>query len=765
MRFNFKDNFEFEAFVRKLARECWGATGYSGPITVDGKERDGVLENDLQIFCLEITVAKSAKHTADACRKLDGLVRRLRGRHPDKGVTGWYITRDEPTGEQGAIINQYKTIIHHQTYDAFYAKIVDAKQYLFEREKKPFGSIRGPEDGRFDATLKYTPTKIFEPKSGNYTHTASLEKALSKGSLRLLLVGEYGAGKSMALRDIFRRLSLRYRSGGDSQFPVYINLREHIEQHDPDECLRRHASSVGLSKPERLVSAWRSGLVYLLLDGFDELAPRVATGSHRRAQDLRNSAITLVKRLVEETPLAGSILLAGRNNYFDTDHELHSAVGVDANWKLLELHDLDDEDLARFISDHGWQGGLPDWVPKKPLLIAYVKQQRLADFEEAEGDFTDSDPARGWDFLIDRICEREVSQVYVALDASELRRIFGRLATFARRRQDKRGPLSFSDSRQAFIEITGVEPEERSITAILRLPGLSGSLSGVEASGLERGSRFFVDGDFADALGAEDVARAIALPYEYSPAVHEGIMHPLSELGGALAYIRLGDSADTQLGAALRHFCANASGAVNGVLADIVGIVFQSGARVTQECFITNIYIPSLRVEGGADWSNFTFDCCAFEQLKFDFVDAPYVPNFQNCQIEKMFAPESVSEDLSAKLSEFSSVDSILPLSTSFESLRADGAPEMFLDLASVIDKVFIQSQRGRQVSALFRGRPNERRAHISAIIDRMRRGGWISISKRGGVEIAVPNLSRAAEAKRIIARKEVTHEFAASLE
>lgn len=319
MKFDFSDNFEFESFVRKIAKECWSCSGYSGAITIDGKERDGVLVNDHQIYCLEVTVAKTVKHTADSCAKLDSLVKRLRSMHPDKGVTGWYITRFEPTGEQGAVLAQYRTTVNHRTYEAFYASIVDAKEYLVERPKKPFGSIRSPENDRFDAELKYTPTKILNVNTGDFSHTGSIVRDMTRAPYRALIVGEYGVGKSMALRDIFRRLSDQYKKGSDSQFPVYVNLRDHVEQFDPDECLRRHASSVGMSSPEKLIKAWRSGLVYLLLDGFDELAPRIATSSRKRAQDLRNSAISLVRRLVDETPQEGSIVLAGRNNYFDTN--------------------------------------------------------------------------------------------------------------------------------------------------------------------------------------------------------------------------------------------------------------------------------------------------------------------------------------------------------------------------------------------------------------------------------------------------------------
>ncbi|MEI4471070.1 NACHT domain-containing protein [Frigidibacter sp. MR17.24] len=758
MKFNFSDSYEFEAFVRKLATQLWDATGYNGAITVDGKERDGILESRHMIYCLEVTTAKTTKHTVESCEKLCELVTGLREKHPDKGVTAWYITRFEPTGEQGAILSRHKTIVNHRTYEAFYSSIVDAKDYLIEREKKPFGSIRGPEDGRFDADLKYTPTKILDVDSGQVLHTGAIAKQIAKGPVRALLLGEYGAGKSMSLRDIFQKLSLQYRNGSDSQFPVYVNLRDHIEQYDPDECLRRHASSVGMKNPENLIKAWRSGLVYLLLDGFDELAPRIATGSRKRAQDLRNSAISLVRRLLDETPANGSILLAGRNNYFDSIDELRGAVGAKKDWRIFELHDLDSEDLARFISDHGWEGGLPDWVPKKPLLISYVKQSGLIDTPEGDAQVQISDPASGWDYLIDKICEREVGQVYVALEPEELRRIYGRLATFARGRSDSRGPLTFSDSRRAFVEITGVEPEERSITAILRLPGLSGNLSGVETSELERGSRYFIDADLADCLCAADVISAIKNPYEYPVDTHKSIQHELGELGRSVTFARFGNDGSQTIGDALRFFANIRSDSARNLCADIIGVVFSNSVSFSGDVEVSNGYFQKLRIEGGADFSSITFDTCGFEILEVDVFAERNMPKFQNSDIALLKGNSTMRSFLSESIESRNKVDDTEMADLSYDVLRNEGAPEKFLDLTSIIDKAFIQSQKGRQLAAMFRGRPEERRIVINGILDEMVKGGWISITRRGGAEIVVPNMSRAAEAKAIIAKKNFEH-------
>jgi hypothetical protein len=75
----------------------------------------------------------------------------------------------------------------------------------------------------------------------------------------------------MTMRYLYRQLRAAHLSGSTSQFPVYINLREHFGQSDPCEVLERHARNVGFERVGHLVRAWRAGYVHLILDGFDEL--------------------------------------------------------------------------------------------------------------------------------------------------------------------------------------------------------------------------------------------------------------------------------------------------------------------------------------------------------------------------------------------------------------------------------------------------------------------------------------------------------------
>ncbi|WP_449221229.1 NACHT domain-containing protein [Tistrella mobilis] len=761
MKFKFDNDLEFESFVRKIASEIWQARGYTGPITVDGRERDGILESENNIYCIEITVSKAAKHTKDACRKLESLIQKLRKQHPDKGVTGWYITRHEATGEQGSILKSFSHVIVHKTYDQFYGTMIDAKQYLMERPKKPFGSVRNPENDRFDTEVKYTPTKILETRSGKVEHSSTIFRSISRAPLRALLIGEYGAGKSMTLRDIYQRLSRNYMDGSDSQFPVYINLRDHIEQFDPDECLRRHAVSVGINTPEKLIRAWRSGLTYLLLDGFDELAPRIVTSSKIRAQNLRNSAVSLVKRFVDETPMEGSIIIAGRDNYFDNDEELCEAIGARKGWSIYKIHDLDDDDLDRFIRDQGWSGGLPSWLPKKPLLIAYIKKDDLFNNGDDDNIRWDRDPVQGWDYLIDKICVREVEQVYLALEPSELRSIYGRLSTMCRRKDNRRGPLTFSDSSQAFIDVTGVEPEERSITAILRLPGLSGAVPSAPDSEIERGSRYFVDTDFADALSAEDLYHAVRSPYHYKYKTHEKIIHPIGYLACGIFMHKMQFKVGEQIGEALRVFSSGYEEYYQNLCIDLIKLATENRERIPQNIFLHDIYMETLDIEDHVDISNVKFVSCAFEVININIDDLNGFPNFEGCQIGQINVNPSVFDEIIKVISVCNEIDEKVLNDFTYDDLRQFEIPDQFMDLLSILDKLFVQSLSGRLESAMYRGRPPERRRSIDSILRNMEREGWISYSKRAGERIIVPERTKALEARRIISGRETSHRFA----
>ena len=85
-----------------------------------------------------------------------------------------------------------------------------------------------------------------------------------------MLYGDYGSGKSMTLRDVYFKVRDQFASGKLIHCPIYLNLREHIAQTQPDEALYRHAEKIGFPEPHSLIAAWRAGFVTLFLESVRE---------------------------------------------------------------------------------------------------------------------------------------------------------------------------------------------------------------------------------------------------------------------------------------------------------------------------------------------------------------------------------------------------------------------------------------------------------------------------------------------------------------
>jgi Predicted NTPase (NACHT family) len=738
MRINFSTDKDFEAETRRIARILWSPKAYSGPITIDGAERDGLFENDDSIRCIEVTTSRTAAKAKHDCEKLDRLVRRLRAAHPDKGVTGWFITRDSPTGEQGAVLAQYRTTVNHRTFEQFFGMLIDSHEYLSYRNKKPFGSARTSDTNSFSIEdIPYVRVSFYRLDNSSAHSFGQLLRALqSTRGKRYLLLGEYGVGKSMALVEFYKELSRTHREGRDPAFPLYINLRDHSGETDPDMCIRKHAQSIGYSKPDNLIKAWRAGYVYLILDGFDEMTPRVATRSEKRARDLRESATSLVKRFVSETPSATPIILAGRNNYFDREEELFACTGVtQSGWDIYVIDDFSDEEAEKYLRLVNYTGHLPSWVPKKPLIVSYLVSQSIFEQEHHGMDV----PGIGWNYLIDRICHRELDQVHIALEVQELRRIYGRIGTFARKKADPRGPISFLDCRQAFLDILEVEPEERNVTALLRLPGLSGSGPTEGQTGsVERGSRWFIEKDFADAVSSEDLYRFLNDPYGFDLRAFQGVQNPASDLMIDSAVERVTEI--NLKGSLLKCLDRAHEEKSNPVLYDIFKIFSRHSLDLSKNTIrICQMEINILEVEcSNQDYSCFVFDNCYISHVRL-FSDACRSPRFVDCQIESFLtsATRSELEDegilFDSYLEEFNSI----PIESDDEEFNSLTITRRIR--CSLFDKIFIQSKSGRIEGALYRGFPESARKRIQDQVEFMIGKGWIFERRIGGQTIYYP--------------------------
>lgn len=495
---------DFENEVRRIARAKWPTAAYSGAAILDGRERDGIFETEDSVHFVEATISSGAGKAREDTKKMFRAIVEHNKKGSLKVGVGWFVTKAEPTADQRKEVAEHgKGQVKAVSFAQLQQSLIDVRGYLAARRNHAFGSVQAFSSRAKDPEVSFVEMGL-SSLSGNVTFLVQeiIDEALS-GS-HFAITGHYGAGKSMTLREIFLRLEERYIRGSISNFPVYINLREHSGQRDPVEILERHARSNGFESPSALIRAWRAGFVVLLIDGFDEIASLGVQGSWKKLRELRMRSLEGVRKLIRESGNLG-VVVTGRAHYFEDEKELTSALGL-RNPRVLAIDEFNPEQVKNFLTrfSHSSTRPLPDWLPTRPLLLGYLASKGLLSALSEES--TDVDVVEGWDYLLTRIYEREEG-IETNLDGATLRQILERVATVARISEDGLGPISRKDLFAAFSEVCGYEPDEQGMLAIQRLPGL-----GIYRA--EDESRCFVDKELAEVCGGSELARFMSNPYE-----------------------------------------------------------------------------------------------------------------------------------------------------------------------------------------------------------------------------------------------------------
>ena len=276
------------------------------------------------------------------------------------------------------------------------------------------------------------------------------------------MLADYGSGKSMTLREIYRELRRRYHTRRTSRFPIYLNLRDHFGQTKPTEVLERHGRRVGFANPSHLVRAWRSGYVILLIDGFDELTTLGIQGLWKKLQEIRYRAMEVVRRFIREQPNGVGAVLTGRAHFFDSDKERRNALGIGYEFHELTLNEFNDEQIKRYLDKHRLSAVVPSWMPSRPLLVGYLASSGYSGKQRLEGvltlTFCPIQLEDGILLWIESVRERQKSK----LESTDRRSGEYWNVWRLRRVVDKRRwSFSREDVIAAFAEICGYQPDEK----------------------------------------------------------------------------------------------------------------------------------------------------------------------------------------------------------------------------------------------------------------------------------------------------------------
>lgn len=486
-----------ELHVADLARAMWKRP--VSPDRLHGVNFDNVVKiSDEEIVILEVTEEFSLEKVRGDVTKIAPVKIHLSAESVI--ARGYIVMNQTPTQGMRDIGKPHK--IKVVSIKEFEQEAYDFQSYQSSRIVRPFGSAIHPTTGKPDI-FNYIPVSYIDRHNQKKHDINSIAEGLSLGK-RIVLLGEYGTGKSRCTKELFSKLTDSYQSA--SSYPIAINLREHWGAQTGLEIIAGHLARLGLSDwLARTMQLLANGNICLLLDGFDELGAQTfgELDNEKRKIDIRKQALTGVADLISLSN--GPLIITGREHYFHDNKDLLDAIGLnlrDSNTSILGCRpEFEDSQANQYIAALGLSGSAPTWLPKKPLMFQILGTIEKADAEDILG--SKYGEIGFWGQFIDAVCTRE-SKAHSSIDPETVKQVLQNLARATRYSPHPLGRLTPKDVNSAYEKATGGSPDDAGNLMLTRLC----TLGRVEP---ESPDRQFVDPYIVQLLFADCVADDIML--------------------------------------------------------------------------------------------------------------------------------------------------------------------------------------------------------------------------------------------------------------
>jgi WD40 repeat protein len=218
--------------------------------------------------------------------------------------------------------------------------LLDLRDYVAGQVTRLQADQRYPHD-------LYVPQRFRDLESDNGAARDNLveellrELAADAGRF-ILVLGDFGRGKTFALRELARHIPTRL----PHLIPIYVELRELDKAHSVDGLIAAHLANHGEDfdlKAFRYMLA--QGRIVLLFDGFDELATRV---TYDRAADH-------LQTLLAAAEGKAKIVVASRTQHFKSHAQVFTAlgerVGLLPNRRVLGIEDFTAEQIRAYLAN------------------------------------------------------------------------------------------------------------------------------------------------------------------------------------------------------------------------------------------------------------------------------------------------------------------------------------------------------------------------------------------------------------------------------
>ena len=506
---------DLESAVKQYAEYIWNRKAFSDRIA--GVNFDCIIElSSIEKVIIEITENNSLEKIRTDISKIQTV--RISMMMKNIMIRPFIVCNFTPT--QGMKDAGKENYIEVLSFLEFRKIFFDFPAYKNIRSGKQFGSAVDPITGEVDESA-YNPVG-YELINGEEVSAENIANRIIKNE-KIILLGDYGTGKSRCFMEVYRILS--DCAERTLIYPIAIDLKETWGLENAVEIIRRHFRHLGIGEEptNNVIKAFNGKQLCFLLDGFDEIGSRPWSEDKKTLELLRRHALQGVKDLLSKTK--SGFLISGRDHYFNSNSEMFSSLGLrEGNVTIAKCKsEFNYDEFTNYLKLNNISVELPDWLPKKPLVlktIASLDQVEMNDlFVSSNGEEIEF-----WFKFIDAMCERD-AKIHAILDPETVKRVLIRLSNITRYKSQNVGPITEAEIVQVFHEITGSYPNEQSTVMLQRLPGL-GRVSA------ETGDRNFIDGFVLDGLRALDLSQSIQYNDKNLPNCKW--LNPLQHLGASV---------------------------------------------------------------------------------------------------------------------------------------------------------------------------------------------------------------------------------------
>lgn len=712
---------KLEDKVRDLAAVMWNRP--AGPERISGVNFDVVVRlSNEEIVLIEVTEEQGLAKVRDDIAKIKGV--KLNFAVEGIFAKAYIVMRDEPTPGMVELAKSSK--INICSVDKFAQAVFDFDAYVNLRLKQAFGSAINPATGKPD-DHDYIPV-YYTNENGRRQFTApDIAEKLTRNE-KIILLGDYGTGKSRCTKETFSVLVEKAGMGG--KFVFSINLRDHWGATTAIEIIAGHLKRMGLSGSiDRAMQLLSAGHIILILDGFDEVGSQTFGGNQSQRMSIRRAALQGARELIELC--AAGVLITGRPHYFNGNKEMYDCIGIspknnyDPCLKCATEFDVSQAEV--YLKNVGFEANVPQWLPRKPLIFLV-----LAEIEKKEAErilSSKSGEVSFWGQFIDAVCERE-AKIHTSIDPSSVRDVLANLARRTRWGDRELGRLTPKDVNQAYEDATGAAPDDSGQLMLSRLC----TLGRIEP---ESPDRQFVDPYIIQLLFAENIVEDIS--ERNADVLTERWRQALKDIGIEFLsqWIDLYSLVPDAISIIKRETGPNNS----QIVAELVAAL----SLIEMECVdLSDVEIKDAELAilalGQVELKNLKFNNCYIGRMAFEA-----------CKInsESGFLVEDCEIYVATGLSSHGGLPSwivggrveLLQNVSNAARIKSSNLPAAQKLLLSVIQKIFFQRGGGREEGSLYKGGFGQQfdRKIIDNILALLVSDGVVEKSKDGARSIYNP--------------------------